>query len=135
MQNFPFFNFNSGAYISGQQIPRVKGQDEAKNYPCPPNTEVVLLDADDETVLYFKKTDANGYCTVDRHRHYPDPEPTQQEINDQRYITVDVFNKFKEEMLDAIRQSRSTYSNNKVNVESSSWKSKSGKDYRNDGTK
>lgn len=103
MTNFyPFLNLNSGAFIPGQQIPRVKNLEEAKNYPCPPNTEVILLCADDETVLYFKKTDANGYCTVDRHRHYPDPEPTQQDINDQRYISVDTFNKFKEEILDAI---------------------------------
>ena len=101
--NFPFFNFNTGAYISGQQIPRVKGIEEARNYPCPPNTEVILMDTDDETVLYFRKTDANGYATVERHRHYPDPEPTQQEINDQRYVTVTAFNQFKEDVLSAIR--------------------------------
>ena len=106
MQNFPFFGFNPGAIITGQQIPRVKGMEEARNYPTPPNTEVILLDADDETILYFKKTDANGYCTVERHRHYPDPEPTQQELNDKRYVTVETFNQtinqFKEEMLNAI---------------------------------
>lgn len=104
LQNFPFYNINPGALIPGQQIPRVKGLEEAKNYPFPPNTEGVLLDADDASVLYFKKTDVNGYCTVDRHRHYPDPEPTQQELNDQRYVTADAFNKFKEEMLSAINR-------------------------------
>ena len=104
-QQFPFFNFNTGAFMPGQQVPRVKGLEEAKNYPCPPNTEVILKDADDDTILYFKKTDANGYCTVDRHRHYPDPEPTQQEINDQRYVSAETFNKFKEEILDAINRS------------------------------
>ena len=113
-QNFPFFNFNPGAFVSGQQIPKVKGVEEAKNYPSPPNTEVVLLDADDNSVLYFKKTDANGYCTVDRHRHYPDPEPTQQEINDARYISVTEFNKFKEDVLNAINSRSGNNENSAV---------------------
>lgn len=131
--NFPFFNFNSGAYISGQQIPRVKSIDEARNYPCPPNTEVILMDSEDETVLYFRKTDANGYATVERHRHYPDPEPTQQEINDKRYITVDTFNQFKEEILSEIRSankysSAGQTSKNKKYDENSSFQRKSGTD-------
>ena len=103
-QLYPFMGLNSGALIPGQQIPKVKGLEEAKNYPCPPNTEVVLLDSDDESVLYFRKTDVNGYCTVERHRHFPDPEPSQQELNDQRYISVETFNKFREEILDAINR-------------------------------
>lgn len=99
---YPTLNLN-GAFITGQTIPKVRGTDEASKYPTPPNTEVVLLDGADDTILYIKKTDANGYGTVTRCRYYEDPEPTQQEINDKRYITIDEFNKFREEMLNAVR--------------------------------
>ena len=105
---YPTINFN-GAFITGQKIPKVKGTGGANEYPTPPNTEVVLLDSDDDTILYIKQTDANGYGTVTRCRYYEDPEPTQQEINDMRYITIDEFNKFKEEMLSAIRSNQSGY--------------------------
>ena len=122
---YQLFTVNSGALLPGQQIPKVKGLEDAKKYPCPPNTEIILLDTDDDSVLYFRKTDANGYSTVTRHRYYPDPEPTQQELNDQRYITIDAFNKFKEEMLDAInaatrvkQSNRETTTNKKYDANS-----------------
>ncbi|MBO7452564.1 MAG: hypothetical protein J6U54_19725, partial [Clostridiales bacterium] len=101
---YPSFNFSipNVNYIS---IPRVRNSEEAEKYPLGPNSEMVLLHASDDTILYFKKTDAQGFSTVVRYRYYPDPEPTQQEINDQRYVTIEEFNKLKEELLNATRQS------------------------------
>lgn len=98
---FPSINF--GALMSGQKIPKVDGMKEADRYPTPPNSEVVLLDSKDDTLLYIKSTDVNNYSTIKRCRYYEDPEPTAQELNDQRYITIDEFNKFKEELLNAQR--------------------------------
>ena len=96
------FNF-SIPNVTFVSTPRVKNSEEAEKYPLGPNSEMVLFDASDDTILYLKKTDAQGFSTVIRHRYYPDPEPTQQEINDQRYVTIDEFNKLKEELLNATR--------------------------------
>lgn len=98
-----FPSINLGAFMSGQKIPKVDGTKEADKYPTPPNSEVVLLDSKDDTLLYVKTTDINNYSTVKRCRYYEDPEPTAQELNDQRYITIEEFNKFKEELLNAQR--------------------------------
>lgn len=97
--NFSLPNIN---YIS---VPRVKSTEEAKQYPLGPNSEQVLFNSEDNSVLYLKKTDAQGFPSVERYRYYPDPEPTQQEINDKRYVTIEEFNSLKEELLNAARQS------------------------------
>ena len=100
----PTINFNNmGAFIQGQTIPKVHGSSEANRYPTPINSEVVLLDDEDDSIIYYKKTDVNGYSTVSRKRWFDDPEPTQEEINDKKYLTINEFNEFKKEVLNGQR--------------------------------
>lgn len=88
----PMLQMNNSLYNS-TSIQKVGSCEEAKSYPAPFNSEIVLKDASDDTLLYIKKTDINGATSVKRYRYYEDPEPTQQEINDERYITKEDFNK------------------------------------------
>lgn len=106
-------NFNNiSALMPGQMLPSVHGTSEAEKYPTPNNSEVVLKDSDDDTLLYIKTTDINGFGKVRRLRCYEDPEPTIQDLNDRRYVTIDDFNAFKAELSkkleDAITNGRSS---------------------------
>ena len=78
-------------------LPRVSSTKEVDDFPVTSlNSEEVYLNKEDDTVMYIKRVDANGKCVTTRYRFYPDPEPTQQQINDERYVTMDQFNKLKE---------------------------------------
>lgn len=93
-------------------LQRVSSTKEVEDIPISAlNSELVCLNKDDDSVLYIKRVDSNGKATVKRYRYYEDPEPTQQEINDQRYVTMDSFNKFKEDILAALNKKQ--YSNEK----------------------
>lgn len=101
----PAIQFPNQLYSN--QIPRVNGTAEAKSYPTVFGSEMALLDSTDDTILYIKKTDTNGAVALTRYRFFEDPEPTQQEINDSRYLTKEDFDQklsaFREEMLNAIK--------------------------------
>lgn len=122
----PTINFNNiGAFMQGQTLPKVHGTTEADKYPTPINSEVVILDADDDSIAYYKTTDVNGYSKVVRKRWFDDPEPTQEEINDQKYLTIEEFNTFKKEVLNgqqAILES--------INADKSAYTKQSGSKYR-----
>ena len=89
--------------FQGGLLPRVSSVKDVEDFPMTSlNSEMVCLNKDDDTVLYIKRIDSTGKTTVTRYRFYEDPEPTQQEINDQRYVTMDAFNKFKEDILSSL---------------------------------
>ena len=54
--------------------------------------------------MYIKRVDSAGKVTTTRYRFYEDAEPTQQQINDSRYVTIDEFNKLKDEILSSINK-------------------------------
>lgn len=92
-------------------IPKVKSTDEALRYPAQRGNEDVLFDENDPQIAYFRSTDANGYVQVDRRRCISEPEPTPEEIADQRYLSrgefssfIDSFNQFREEMMSNVRE-------------------------------
>lgn len=88
-------------------LPRVSSTKEVEDFPMTSlNTEEVYLNKEDDTVLYIKRIDTNGKCTTTRYRFYPDPEPTQQQINDERYVTIDQFKQLKEDILNTINQNK-----------------------------
>lgn len=109
----PTIQFRNQLYSS--QIPRVNGSSEAKNYPSQYGSEIVLLDSNDSSLMYIKNTDANGMVRVSRYRYYEDPEPTQQEINDSRYLTKDEFNqeitKLRQDIFNLNKQGKGKYFN------------------------
>lgn len=77
------------------ELPRVNGYDGALRFPLGPNSRIALFDGSDD-IMYIKQTDAGGYPTVTRYRFAPDEQPAN---SGQKYVTMDEFNKFKEDLL------------------------------------
>lgn len=83
----------------------VHGEEGAKQYSMRPNSRVALFDVN-EDIMYIKQTDSNNYPTLKTYRFVEvvnEPvEPPQQ------YVTIEEFNKLKEELLNeqqSIRES------------------------------
>ena len=92
------------------ELPKVTCVADAKQYPGRNGTEDVLLDQNDPEIAYFRKIDTNGFIQVDRRRCLAEPEPTQEELNDKRYLSreefaafMDQFKSFREEMSENVR--------------------------------
>ena len=92
------------------ELPKVPCTAEAKNFYGKAGTQDVLLDTSDPEIAYFRQIDVNGNVLVDRRRCISEPEPTQQEINDKRYLSkeefslfMDEFKAFREEMNNNVR--------------------------------
>lgn len=88
-------------------IQRVASIKEIESTPITTlNSEEVYLNKEDDTVLYISRVDSNGSRIIKRYRFYEDPEPTQQQINDSRYVTIEDFNKLKEDINTLINQNK-----------------------------
>ena len=102
---------------SPTELPMVNGYESAMRYPMQPNSRIALFDAN-EDIMYIKQTDASGYPVITRYRFSKVEEKQQEDV---KYVTLDEFNKFKEEMLNGqqfIRKSESSKSTAKRNGES-----------------
>ena len=96
-------------------LPRVANTKEIGDAPITAlNSEEVYLDKSDDTVLYIRRVDSNGKSEIKRYRFYEDPELTQEQINDKRYVTIEQFNTFKDELLSAINN-KQNYGKGKYN--------------------
>lgn len=80
-----------------QSLIRVNGMDSAKAYPTQPNSMYALFDENDD-IMYIKQTDASNFPTIKRYRFTEEAETVAQP-NEGKYVTVEEFNKFKEELL------------------------------------
>ena len=93
----------------GQRLLGVKGYSAAEKYPFPRDCQAALFD-EEEDYVYIKKTDVNGGVTVDRYRLELDPIPV---FDPQKYVTVDDFDKFKEEVLNGINSIQRSIDNDR----------------------
>ena len=85
--------------VPGVQPNKVKGLDGAKAFLTQPNGMYMLFDEDDD-VFYCKITDQNNYpISLKRYRFVEEEEP--KPVPPPEYVTMEEFNKFKEEMLNA----------------------------------
>lgn len=80
------------------QLTQVNGIESAKAYPTAPNSMYALFDSNDD-VFYVKTTDASNFPVIKKYRFYEETEPAKEEAS--KYVTVEEFEKFKKEMLDA----------------------------------
>lgn len=88
-------------YSSNQQtILKVNGIESAKAYPTQPNSMVALFD-ENEDVFYIKSTDASNFPTIRKYRFVEETDKKENEIDSSKFVTVDEFSKFKEEVLNA----------------------------------
>ena len=82
---------------SPQQLVKVSGLEGAKAYQMPPNSAAALFH-ESEDILYVKTTDGAGFPTIRTFRF----EPFEVTPDDpKKYVTVEEFEAFKKEVLDA----------------------------------
>lgn len=97
-------NNSNPTLFPGQRLLRTKGFEAAEKYPFPRDCEAPLFD-EDEDYVYIKKTDTNGGVTLLRYRLEEDPIP---HFDPKKYVTVDDFEKFKEEILNGFNNLQQT---------------------------
>lgn len=98
------FTGNNQTLLPGQRLIKVKGYEAADKYPMPRDCETVLFD-DDEDYFYVKKTDTNGGVMLCRFKYEEDPIP---HFDPKKYVTVDDFAKFKEDILNGFNDLQQT---------------------------
>ena len=106
-------NTSNPTLLPGQRLLSVKGgYDAAEKYPTPRDCEAAIFD-EEEDYLYIKKTDTNGGVTITRYRLEEEPIPR---FDPKKYVTVDDFTSFKEEILngfDSLQKSLTANSGHK----------------------
>ena len=97
--------------IVGDQLLKVNGIEGAKAFGTKPNSMVALFDAN-EDIFYIKTTDSANFPSIKKFRF---TEVNEDEETSSKYVTVEEFNKFKEEIMDNGKQSiqqQRKYTNN-----------------------
>ena len=85
----------------------VNGDDGAKQFSMRPNSRVALFDTNDD-IMYIKQTDANCYPTLKKYRFTEIVDTPATIENEQKYVTIEEFNKFKEELLNGQQSIRAS---------------------------
>lgn len=70
------YNFNNTPYVSG--INWAQGIEGAKAFRIKPNDMVIILDSENEGIMYIKTSDSIGMCTLRTFNYH---EITQQLAN------------------------------------------------------
>lgn len=80
---------------NGDCLPKVNGQQSALQYRMNPNSRAVLFDQN-EDIFYIVTSDASGVNTVQAFSFTP-YKPIEEKKPE--YVTIEEFNRFKEEIL------------------------------------
>ena len=91
----PTWNPFSTSASSQTNIAKVNGLESVKACATVPQSRMVYFDAD-EDIFYIKETDINNYPTIRAYRFEEIKSPDKMSVE---YVTIDEFNKFKEELL------------------------------------
>ena len=92
----------SQTLLPGQRLIKANGYEAAEKYPMPRDCEAAIFD-EAEDYCYIKKTDTNGGVILLRYRMEEDPIP---HFDPKKYVTVDDFSKFKEDILNGFNDLR-----------------------------
>lgn len=92
------FNYNYGYQQQTQTFTYVNGIEGAKSFPIAPNQTVLLMD-NDNPIFYIKASNQLGQSTIRIFRF----EEIKEEQPSAKYVSIDDFNKFKQEMLEAVK--------------------------------
>ena len=99
----------------GDNILRVKGRESVMQLAVRPNSRVVAFH-ESEDVFYYITTDASGYKTI---RDFSFAEIIPEAEKPVEYVTMDEFNRFKEDILNGQQSIRS--GSNNAGKQSRSW--------------
>lgn len=95
---------------------KVKGIESMKQFPMQPNSRDMAFDMDDN-IFYVATTDASNFRTIERFRF----ERIEDEVPAApQYVTMEEFNKFKEDILNGKHAVRSG-ADNSSNKQSRNW--------------
>jgi len=82
--------------VAKQDLIKVNGIEGARMYPVVPNSRIALFDAN-EDIFYIKSADAGGYAAIESYEFHR-KEPAAPAVESNKYVTVEDFEKFKEEL-------------------------------------
>jgi hypothetical protein len=98
IQPNPASSMYNATQTMGPQLTFVNGLDSAKAFPTQPNSRVALFDENDD-IMYIKTTDASNFPTIKRYRFIEEKESAKSPS--ETYVTIEEFNQFKEEIMNA----------------------------------
>ena len=103
------FNGNNRApiLVQGQRLITSHGWEGADKIAFPIDCEAAIFDEDDD-YCFIKKTDTNGNATL---RMFRLEEVEIPRFDPKKYVTVDDFNSFKEEILNGFNSLQQTIQN------------------------
>lgn len=118
-----------------RKLEKVNGMAGAEAYQMTPNSTVALFDSD-EDIMYIKSSDVSGISKIRKFHFYEEveaevlppvsnPAPVE-EVDADRYVTVEEFNKLREEVTNVKQSVQSTKhaKSNKSNFNSAAKNSK-----------
>ena len=107
----------------GQRLLKSNGFEAAEKYPFPRDCQAAIFD-EEEDVFYLKTTDVNGAVTIRMFEYAEKPIP---KFDPKKYVTVDDFANFKEEILNGFNnlQQSISASNRNTNQNNNRGNSKS----------
>ena len=88
--------YSTSTSSQSTNIAKVNGLESVKACATIPQSRMVYFDAD-EDVFYIKETDINNYPTIRTYRF--EEIKSQEYIASVEYVTIDEFNKFKQEVM------------------------------------
>lgn len=94
-----YSNRNNISYSRSGEPVSVNGMGSVNAFQTLPNTRTVLFHSS-EPIFYCKVTDDNNYPNIKVYR-YTEIKPTSQES---QFVTIEEFNKFKEDILNGQQQ-------------------------------
>ena len=107
-----------------RDLEKVNGIESARQYQMPPNSRVALFDAN-EDIFYVKETDASGFPIIRKFRFVEEVDsPSVSTEEENKYLTIEEFNKFKEELLNGQQPIQFKSGITTTNTKSKSGKSK-----------
>ena len=108
------YNYTNHQFQQGvDDILKINGIESAYAYPTKPNSRYVLFD-ENADVFYIKQTDASNFPTVTKYKF----EKAEEVNKSEKYVTMEEFEKFKEEILNGkqyIRSNKSKWNGNERN--------------------
>lgn len=96
LSNLPSLNSYSMPASNQTNIAKVNGLESVKACATVPQSKMVYFDAN-EDIFYIKETDINNYPTI-RSYKFEEIKP-KENLKTVEYVTIEEFNKFKEELL------------------------------------
>lgn len=117
----------------GMDLQQVDSIESARKYPTThsmlPNSRVPLFKSD-EDIFYIVSTDASNSISVKQYAFHEVPILTQEQINDQKYLTIEQFNSFQNELKEELRNVQQSIQQSYYRKQNNSYNGHRNKSYK-----